>query len=70
MDNHLAGIAITPKQLATHEMRQEALSSAGAQDMYTKGDELSYLDSTEFFCDNPYLEIDDVFRPRIDTLSP
>ena len=35
--NHLARMPITPNQPGRHEMREEALSSAGAQEMDTSG---------------------------------
>ena len=35
LDNHLSRVPITPKQEGTMEMRDEVLSSVGAQDMDT-----------------------------------
>ena len=37
LNNHLARILVTPNQQRTHEMRDEVLSSVGAQDMDTNG---------------------------------
>ena len=66
LDKHLAQIPITPNQQGTIEMREEVLASAGAQDMDNNGYELPDLEDIEFW-ENPEVELDAVFRPRIDT---
>ena len=50
------------------EMRNEVLSSAGAQDMDTSGYQVSDLDGFEFYWENDQLDVDAVFRPGIDNL--
>ena len=48
-------------------MRDEVLSSVGAQDLDTSSYEVSDLEDIEFNWENPQLEMDAVFRPGIDT---
>ena len=36
LSNHLAQVPVTPNQQGTHEMRDDVLSSVGAQDMDTR----------------------------------
>ena len=48
LDNHLPRVPITPNQQGTFEMREEVLSSVGAQDTDTRGYELSDLEDIEF----------------------
>ena len=49
-------------------MRDEVLSSVGAQDIDTSGYEVSAdLDDVEFYWENDQLDVDAVFRPSIDT---
>ena len=48
-------------------MREEALSSVGAQDTDTSGYELSDLEDIEFSWEGPAVEMDSVYRPGIDT---
>ena len=68
LSNHLARVPVSPKQRGTHEMRDEVLSSVGAQDMDTSGHQVSaVLDDVELFWENDQLELDAVFRPGIDT---
>ena len=53
------------------EMRDEVLSSVGAQDLDTSSYQVSDLEDIEFKWENPQLDMDAVFRPRIDTpISP
>ena len=47
LDNHLPRVPITPNQQGTFEMREEVLSSVGAQDTDTSGYELSDLEDIE-----------------------
>ena len=52
-------------------MRDEVLSSVGAQDLDTSSYQLTDLEDWEFNWENSQLEMDAVFRPGIDTpLSP
>ena len=69
LDNHLAGVPVTPSHQRTQEMRDEVLSSVGAQEsLDTSGCHVSAdLDDVEFYWKNEQLDIDAVFRPGIDT---
>ena len=49
------------------EMRDEVLSSVGAQDLDTSSYQVSDLEDIEFNWENSQLEMDAVFRPGIDT---
>ena len=49
------------------EMREEVLSSVGAQDLNTSSYQVSDLEDIEFNWGNSQLEMDAVFRPGIDT---
>ena len=49
------------------EMRDEVLSSVGAQDLNTSSYQVSDLEDIEFNWENPQLDMDAVFRPSIDT---
>ena len=51
------------------EMRDEVLSSVGAQDLDTSSYQVSDLEDIEFNWENSQLEMDAVFRPGIDTPS-
>ena len=64
---HLARVPITPNQEGTMEMRQEVLSSVGAQDLDTSCYQVSDLEDIEFNWEDSQLDMDDVFRPSIDT---
>ena len=48
LNNHLARVPFTPNQEGTMEMRDEVLSSVGAQDLDTSSYQLSYLEDIEF----------------------
>ena len=65
LDNHLPRVHITPNQQGTFEMREEVLSSVGAQDLDTSSYQLSDLKDIEFNREIP--QLDSVFRPGIDT---
>ena len=67
LNNHLARVPITPKQEGTIEMREEVLSSVGAQDLDTSSYQVSDLEDIEFNWENSRLEMDEVFRPGIGT---
>ena len=49
------------------EMRDEILSSVGAQDLDISSYQVSDLEDREFNWENSQLEMDAVFRPGIDT---
>ena len=49
------------------EMRDEVISSVGAQDLDTSGYQVSDLEDMEFNWENSQLGMDAVFRPDIDT---
>ena len=67
MNSHLARVPITPKQEGTMEMKDEVLSSVGAQDLDTSSYQVSDREDTEFNWENSQLELDAVFRPGVDT---
>ena len=67
LNNHLARVPITPNQEWTMEMRDEVLSSVGAQDLDTSSYQVSDLEDIEFNWENSQLDMDSVFRPGIDT---
>ena len=48
-------------------MREEKLSTVGAQDTDTRGYELSNLEYNEFSWEEPAVDMDSVYRPGIDT---
>ena len=49
------------------DMRDEVLSSVGAQDQDTSSYQVSHLEDIEFNWENSQLDMDAVFRPSIDT---
>ena len=49
------------------EMRNEVLSSVGTQDLDTSSYQFSDLEHREFNWENSQLDMDEVFRPGIDT---
>ena len=67
LNNYLPRVPITPNQLGTFEMREEVLSSVGAQDTDTRGYELSDLEEIEFSWEDPAVDMDSVYQPGIDT---
>ena len=67
LNNHLAQVPNTPNQQGTMEMRDEVLSSVGAQDLDTSSRQVSDLEDIEFNWENSQLDMDSVFRPGIDT---
>ena len=67
LNNHLARVPITPKQEGTFEMREEVLSSVGAQDLDTSSYQVSNLEDIELSWEDSQLDMDAVFRPSIDT---
>ena len=67
LDNHLPRVPITQNQAGTMEMRDEVLSSVGAQDLDTSNYQVSDLEDIDLNSENSQLEMDAVFRPCIDT---
>ena len=64
---HLAQVPNTPNQQGTFKMREEILSSVGAQDLDTSSYQVYDLDDIEFNWENSQLDMDAVFRPGIHT---
>ena len=59
LNNHLARVAIAPGQEGTMEMRDEVLSSVGAQDIETSGYQVSAdLDDVELYWEKDQLDVD------------
>ena len=52
LDNHLLRVPITPNQEGTMEMRDEVLTSVGAQDLDTSSYQKSDLEDIEFNWEN------------------
>ena len=67
-DIHLPRVPITQNQEGTMEMRDEVLSSVGAQDLDTSSYQVSDLEDIESDWENSQLDMDAVLRPGIDTL--
>ena len=67
LNNRLLQVPITPNQQGTFEMREEVLSTVGAQDTDTRGYELSDVEDIEFSWEDPAVDMDSVYRPGIDT---
>ena len=65
--NHLPRGPITENQEGTMEMRDEVLSSVGAQDLDTSSYQVSDLEDIEFNWEKSQLDTEAVFRPGIDT---
>ena len=70
LDNHLPRVPITQNQEGTMDMRDEVLSSVGAQDLDTRSYQLTDLEDIEFKWENSQLDMHAVFRPGIDTPFP
>ena len=67
LNNHLLRVPITPNQQGTFELREEVLSSVGAQDTDTRGYELSDSENIEFSWEDLAVDMDSVYRPALDT---
>ena len=67
LNNHLPRVPITPNRQGTFEMRDEVLSSVGAQDLNTSSYQVSDREDIEFNWEGSQLDVDAVFRPGIDT---
>ena len=65
LNNHLPRVPITPnqEQEGTMEMREEVISSVGAQDLDTSSYQVSDLEDIEFNWEDSQLDMDAVFRP-------
>ena len=68
LNNHLARVPITPNQEGTMGIRDEVLSSVGAQVFDTSSYQVCDLEDIEFNWEKDQLDLDAVFRPGIDTL--
>ena len=66
LNNHLPRVPITENQEGTMEMRDEVLSSVGAQDVDTSSYQVSDLEDIEFNWEITQLDMDAVFRRGID----
>ena len=67
LDNHLPRVPTCQNQKGTMEMRDEVLSSVGAQDLDTSSYQVSDLEDMEFTWENSQLDMDAVSTPGIDT---
>ena len=67
LNNHLSRVPITENQERTMDMRDEVLSSLGAQHLDTSSYQVSDLEDIELNWENPQLDMDAVFRPGIGT---
>ena len=67
LGNHPPPVPITEMQEGTMEMRNEVLSSVGAQDLDTSSYQVSNLEDIEFNWENSQFDMDAVFRPGKDT---
>ena len=66
-DIHVPRVPITQNQGGPLEMRDEVLSSVGAQDLDASSYQLSDLEDIEFKWENSQLDLDALFRLSIDT---
>ena len=66
LNKNLPRVPITENQEGTMDMRDEVLSSVGAQDLDTSSYKVSNLEDIEFNWENPQLDMDAVFRPGTD----
>ena len=64
---NLPRVPITQNQDGTMEMKDEVLSSVGAQDLDTSSYQVSDLEDIEFNWENSQMDMNAVFRPDIDT---
>ena len=67
LNNHLPRVPITQKRKGTIEMRDEVLSSVGAQDLDTSSYQVSDLEDMEFNWEKSQLEMDARIIRGIDT---
>ena len=69
LNNHQARVPITPKQELTMEMREELLSSVGAQEMLTRVYQVSPPQDFDFHLEKDQLGVHAVFRSGIENPS-
>ena len=67
LNNHLSRVPITENQEGAMDMRDEVLSSVGAQDLVTSSYQLTDFEDIDFNWENSQMDKDAVFRPGIDT---
>ena len=67
LNNYLPRVPKTPNQQWTFEMREEVLSSVGAQDLDTSSYQVSDPEDIEFNWEDDQRDLDAVFRPGTDT---
>ena len=67
LDNHLPRVPITQNQEGRLEMRDEVLSSVGAQNLDTSSYQNPDLEDIQFNWEDSQFDMDAVFRPGIDT---
>ena len=67
LNNLLARVPNTPNQEGTMQMKDEVLSSVGAQDLDNSSYQVSDLEDIEFNWEDSQLNMDVVFRPGIDS---
>ena len=67
LDNHLLRVPITQNQEGTMEMKDEVLSSVGAQNLDTSSYQVSDLEDIDFNWENSQLDMDAMFISAIDT---
>ena len=65
LDSHLKRVPVTPNQHGTYEIRDEVVSSVGAQVMDTSSYQLTDFEDIQFNCENSHLDMHSVFRPGI-----
>ena len=68
LKNHLAHVLITAIQGGTMEMKDEVLSSVGAQERVTEGHQVSDPDGFVLYWETDQLDADAVFTSGIDSL--
>ena len=64
LNNHLARVPITPNQEGTIKLREEVISSVGAQDLDTSSYQVSDREEIHFKWENSQLDMDAVFRSK------
>ena len=66
-NNHPAQFPVTHIQQGTHELRDEVLSSVGAQDIETNGYQMFDQNDVEFYWERDDPDVDAVFAPGLVT---
>ena len=70
LNNNLARVKTALDQERTIELRDDLLSSVGAQDKDRNGNHMSDLDDAELYWENDQMDVYAVFRPGIETPFP